>query len=102
MTEEFICDKVIERRPLVPSIFPPPYQGRVQLFILGVEVWRKPNSGFGPPVDQDFPLEELAAHLLRVRHIDGDGATTLIGIARSVYLPSPLVGEFDEPCGLPA
>src|SRR5437879_2908952 len=44
--------------------------------------------------------EELAAYLLGVGHVDGDGAAASLGIAGSVDAPSVLVGKLDEAGGL--
>jgi hypothetical protein len=55
-------------------------EGAVDLFGRVVEVGRDADAGAGTPIDEDVALEEFGADLLRMRRIDGDGASTAFGI----------------------
>src|SRR5208282_1370947 len=65
-----------------------------------IEVRREANAGSGTPVHENVTGQEFAAHRLRIGHVDGDCASALLGIARSVDLPSLPVGELDQAGGL--
>src|ERR1700683_1467112 len=74
--------------------------GRIDLGVAVVEVRREADSGFRPPVYEDIAGQQVTAHLLRFRHVDGDSAASLLGISWSVDLPTLPVGEFDQASGL--
>src|SRR5208282_1233218 len=74
--------------------------GGIDLGVGVVEVGREANSGFRTPVYKNVAGQKLAAHLLGIGHIDGDGAAALLGIAGSADAPSLPIGECDETRGL--
>src|SRR5437899_1305630 len=70
--------------------------GQIDLFVGVIEVRREADAGFGTPVHEDVASEQVAAHLLGVGHVDGDGPSAPFRIARGVDAPSVLVGELDQ------
>ena len=75
-------------------------QGRVYFAVGVVEMRREAHSGLGTPIHKNVAGQKFAAHLLGVGHVDGNGAASLLGIARSVDAPSVPVGELDQAGGL--
>src|ERR1700733_9875556 len=59
------------------------------------------DASFGTIVDQNFAREQFAANGLCIRHINGDGAAALVGIAWRVHAPAVMVGGFDQAGRLP-
>ena len=67
--------------------------GQIEFFIFVIEVGREANARARPPVDQDVAFDQLGRYLLRVGHLDGDGAAAARGIARRVHPPAALIGQ---------
>src|SRR6266478_4497888 len=67
--------------------------GQIDLFVGVIEVRREADAGLGTPVHEDVASEQVAANLLRVGHINGNGAASFFGVAWGIDAPSVLVGE---------
>src|SRR5271165_4783276 len=74
--------------------------GRIDFGVGVVEVRGETDSGVGTPIYEDVAGQKLAAYLLGIRHVDGNRAAALLGVAGRVDTPSVPVGKLDQPGGL--
>jgi len=70
---------------------------RIQLFVGSVEVRRNPDSRSWSKIDQELPPHQLTRYFVRVRRINRDRASPIIGAIRRGQRKTAPAGKLNQP-----